>query len=140
MMICQLTTLVPIIMFSSLILTSLPAAHAFRSSRSSLTAFASARRKITSPFYHMMYRPRIQQRHNLASLVCTSSCTNDDISELDENKGLRDSNETWQNPRSRWARRKHRKKLEKLQREGVSETETDEVDTLNWDKFEFGDR
>eukprot|EP00804_Cyclotella_cryptica_P009150 CCRYP_003248-RB/>CCRYP_003248-RB protein AED:0.03 eAED:0.03 QI:103/1/1/1/1/0.75/4/3261/404 len=50
--------------------------------------------------------------------------------------------ETWQNPRSRWARRKHRKKVEKqLQRDQASEGDggqDEDGGALNWESFEFG--
>ena len=87
----------------------------------------------------MVHGPRIQ-RHNPASLVCISSSTNGEISEVKKNEDITNSNETWQNPRSRWARRKHRRKMEKLHREGEGGTQIDDGNILNWDKFEFGDR
>lgn len=73
------------------------------------------------------------------SLVHMSSGTDGETAVFNENMGS--SSDTWQNPRSRWARRKHRKKMEKLQREGRGdELEDEEIDGLSWDKFEFGER
>lgn len=49
---------------------------------------------------------------------------------------------TWQNPRSRWARRKHRKKMEKrLLHDPAEENDNDNREKLlNWESFEFGNR
>lgn len=56
--------------------------------------------------------------------------------------------ETWQNPRSRWARRKHRKKMEKMQLQqgennginGMGNELEDDKGALDWESFEFGTR
>ncbi|KAL7540128.1 hypothetical protein ACHAWF_006600 [Thalassiosira exigua] len=48
--------------------------------------------------------------------------------------------ETWQNHRSRWAKRKHRKKMEKFQlqqQQGEHGDVDNEVEGLDWEKFEF---
>ena len=57
------------------------------------------------------------------------------------------TSETWQNPRSRWAKRKHRIKMEKQLREGNTiEGGNDGVvndsnnGALDWETFEFGTR
>lgn len=48
---------------------------------------------------------------------------------------------TWQNQRSRWAKRKHRKKMEKLQQQnGGADVEEEEGSGLDWESFEFGSR
>jgi hypothetical protein len=53
------------------------------------------------------------------------------------------SSETWQNPRSRWAKRKRRIKMEKQLREGntieggVNDSNNG---ALDWETFEFGTR
>lgn len=50
--------------------------------------------------------------------------------------------ETWKNHRSRWARRKHRKKVENLRRQQQDVGEDGDGDTagvgLDWETFEFG--
>ncbi len=49
--------------------------------------------------------------------------------------------QTWQNPRSRWAKRKHRKKMEKQLREGiVGDGDSGAASVLDWETFEFGTR
>lgn len=70
------------------------------------------------------------------------SSSTDSEAAVNNGEGIENSSDTWQNPRSRWARRKHRKKMEKLQRErrGDVVEEEDDSSGLNWDKFEFGDR
>jgi len=53
------------------------------------------------------------------------------------------ASQTWQNPRSRWAKRKHRKKMEKQLREGnyiEGEEGGDDSGVLDWETFEFGTR
>ncbi len=55
------------------------------------------------------------------------------------------ASQTWQNPRSRWAKRKHRKKMEKQLREGnyiegEEATSGDDSGVLDWETFEFGTR
>ena len=54
----------------------------------------------------------------------------------------RNGGETWRNPRSRWARRKHRKKMEnQLQHDPSNEDKDDDRESLlNWESFEFGNR
>jgi hypothetical protein len=63
---------------------------------------------------------------------------------MDSNNDDGGGSETWQNPRSRWARRKHRKKMEKqLQRHQASEGDggqDEDGGELNWESFEFGHR
>lgn len=49
-------------------------------------------------------------------------------------------NKTWQNPRSRWARRKHKKKTKELRQEKESGDEDAGSGGLDWEKFEFGER
>ena len=56
-----------------------------------------------------------------------------------------DNNEAWKNPRSRWARRKHRKRIEKLQQQQHSDGDVDGAvegggGSLDWESFEFGTR
>mmetsp|Transcript_30677 Transcript_30677/g.61273 ORF Transcript_30677/g.61273 Transcript_30677/m.61273 type:complete len:535 (+) Transcript_30677:97-1701(+) len=56
------------------------------------------------------------------------------------------TSETWQNPRSRWARRKHRKKMENMQLQqgekngikGMGSELEDDRGALDWESFEFG--
>ncbi|KAL9182486.1 hypothetical protein ACHAXT_013138 [Thalassiosira profunda] len=57
------------------------------------------------------------------------------------NEGTK-QNKTLQNPRSRWALRKHRKKMERLQRDGkLGDTKGDAIENngLNWESFDFSD-
>ena len=50
--------------------------------------------------------------------------------------------ETWQNHRSRWAKRKHKRKMKKLEEENgdLDAVERMENDGLSWEQFDFGFR
>lgn len=44
----------------------------------------------------------------------------------------------WQNPRSRWARRRHRKRMAKEEESADSSGNEDNTELLDWETFEFG--
>lgn len=119
-------------MISSLYLSSLPRLHAFRNAidAKSLSAFVGS----------SVGQHKSSCRWHASSLIHGSN--NSEALTSNERKEVESSdngnNDTWQNPRSRWARRKYRKKMEKLQ--GGDHEEEQDGDRLDWNKFEFGDR
>ena len=70
----------------------------------------------------------------------TSGVQTDTLDVANSNTAQGESS-TWQNHRSRWAKRKHRKKMEKLQQQnGGADVEEEEGSGLDWESFEFGSR
>ncbi|KAL7515872.1 hypothetical protein ACHAWX_000945 [Stephanocyclus meneghinianus] len=110
----------------------------FRDSRPT-AAFALAGHKSIST------RSTHRDVFDTAGIPSTETC-NDKGIVAHENSDIGDQaigdsgSKTWQNPRSRWARRKHRKKMEKrLLHDPAEEEENDNRETLlNWESFEFG--
>jgi hypothetical protein len=130
-------------MISSLLLAIPRSSHAFRATiikTRSMVAFGDS-----SPAVQHIYLP-IVQRVSYSSTISARRSSNSPADQAapvnNESEETASSSDTWQNHRSRWARRKHRKKMDKLRQH-----ENDQDDTLlhnenglNWDKFEFGDR
>ena len=84
--------------------------------------------------------------HQLDGNDCTTS-DGDESATVATMSSPSSTSETWQNPRSRWAKRKHRIKMEKQLREGNTiEGGNDGVvndsnnGALDWETFEFGTR
>ena len=138
-----------IIMILPLLLTSVPKGNGFQSIISTNSrpfvskVIASSHRKPTSAKLTSASHQRPTAVNTcLIRLSSSSSMEREAITNNNERDDTTAST-TWQNPRSRWARRKHRRKMEKLQRDERGEDEDeggDDAGALHWDKFEFGDR
>lgn len=131
---CSLTRY---IMISSLFMSSCPKLNAFRTAVGirSLSTCVSSSHQFT---LQVENKPSsIGPSRSLVRLNSNFSIGNEAAATNDERT---DSSNAWQNPRSRWARRKHRKKMERLQQEGRGDEEDEDSNGLSWDKFEFGDR
>mmetsp|Transcript_18216 Transcript_18216/g.27163 ORF Transcript_18216/g.27163 Transcript_18216/m.27163 type:complete len:461 (-) Transcript_18216:188-1570(-) len=92
-------------------------------SRSAVAAFTTTSSSRCTPAF-------LQLRHSIR--LCS---TNNDSS-TDENTTTSD---TWQNPRSRWARKKHFNKLKMLKEQEEQEKGSNKS-SLDWDSFDFSDR
>mmetsp|Transcript_18160 Transcript_18160/g.36472 ORF Transcript_18160/g.36472 Transcript_18160/m.36472 type:complete len:461 (-) Transcript_18160:186-1568(-) len=91
-------------------------------SRSAVAAFTTTSSSRCTPAF-------LQLRHSIR--LCS---TNNDSS-TDENTTTSD---TWQNPRSRWARKKHFNKL-KMLKEQEEQEKGSNGSRLDWDSFDFSD-
>ena len=125
-----------IIMILSLLLTSLPKLNGFRTVRLVSKVASSHLKHSSSPKLQVGHQRPSAARSLIRLSSSSSSSTEKEAITNDEQDT--DSG-TWQNPRSRWARRKHRRRMEKLQQDERGEDEGAN-DALQWDKFEFGDR
>jgi len=94
-------------------------------SRSAVAAFTTTSSSRCTPAF-------LQLRHSIR--LCS---TNNDSS-TDENTTTSD---TWQNPRSRWARKKHFNKLKMLKEQEEQEKGSNgsSLASLDWDSFDFSD-
>ena len=83
---------------------------------------------VTTAFSHLQltpYSPHI--RHSSTKSISTTTSLYN---------GSTDGPQTWENPRSRWARKKHRKKMEALAQQEQQENNNS---SLDWESFDFGE-
>ena len=100
----------------------------YRSGAAVVTAFSSHRAPASVKHLQLTsYSPHI--RHSSTKSISTTTS-------LYSVNGNNDGPQTWENPRSRWARKKHRKKMEALAQQEQQENNNS---SLDWESFDFGE-
>jgi hypothetical protein len=124
------------IMASSFMLASLTRIHSVAGRRS---AFVGSTSHALLGCHHPNKQLLQRCLSSSSGEVRTSTADTSINEEANQDEQSNRESDTWQNPRSRWARRKHRKNMERLQKERQGD-DVDDNGGLNWESFEFGCR